>query len=115
MAKPTLSNSVISAPLAAPANLPGDHLPQFGHRMIGGKLLDLALDPGLRRYSTKIEERSRMSRCSSVLPGQSPPTALRCTPAADHVVGQDRGILLVGGDGGDDPAPWIASSAVGRT
>ncbi len=36
------------------------------------------------------------------MPGQSPPTALMCTPFADHVVMQHGGALLVGGDGGDD-------------
>jgi hypothetical protein len=39
-------------------------------------------DCGSNSTITRASRRRRMSACSSVLPGQSPPTALRCMPGS---------------------------------
>jgi hypothetical protein len=58
------------------------HAPQFVHRKVGRHLLDLALDAGLRLVLDEHARQRSTSGCSSVLPGESPPTALMCMPGS---------------------------------
>ncbi len=96
MAKPTESNRVICASAVRPEAVPA----MTCHSSITGwSGASCWISPSTRvwgGYSTKMSDRSRISRASSVLPGQSPPIALMCTPRANHVVVQDGGIVLVG-------------------
>ena len=65
---------------APPGCLALNNFPKLLNRIIIGQLLNFAFNPGLWMELNKISERKRISRCSSVLPGQSPPMALICTP-----------------------------------
>ena len=97
------SNSVTCVALSAPAPAAGEHPPELGDREVGRHLLDFALDAGLRRVFDEHRRRGRRtSGCSSVLPGQSPPTALMCMPGSIMSAVRMVALRLVGGDGGDD-------------
>ena len=55
----------------------GRHLPDLRHGVIRIKLLNVPLDarPG-RMFDEDVGSEQKTSRCSSVLPGQSPPVTL---------------------------------------
>ena len=65
--------------------------------MVGGKLLDLALDPGLRRVFDEDVGPQQDVAVQFGLAGAVAADRVDVHARADHVVGQDGGVLLVGG------------------
>src|ERR1700758_440539 len=67
---------------------PGARPARTSHSSVTGKSGDSCwISPAMRdcgsnSTTTRASGRRRMSACSSVLPGQSPPTAFRCIPGA---------------------------------
>jgi hypothetical protein len=79
-----------------------DHLPQLGHGMIVRKLLDLTLDTALGRVLDKDGRAQKHVWVQLGFAGAVAPNAVYMNTCSDEVVGQDGGILLVGGDRRDD-------------
>ncbi len=70
--------------------------------MIGRKLLDLALDPRLRRIFDIDRRPPEDIRVQLRLAGAIAADGVDVDAGADHVVGEDRCVGLVGGHRGDD-------------
>src|SRR5690606_8054316 len=78
------------------------HLPQLRHRMVGSELLDFAFDPRLRRKLNEYVGAQQYVPVQFGLAGAVAAHRIDVHAGTHHVVGEDRGILLVRSDGGDD-------------
>ena len=70
--------------------------------MIRIKLLDLPLDPSLRRIFDEDVGPAQDIGVKLRLAGAIAADGVDMHPGADKIVGQDRGVALIGGAGGDD-------------
>jgi hypothetical protein len=85
-----------------PGRKPGDEAPEFGDRIAAVHLLDLALDPGLRRIFDERIDAKQDVPVEFRLAAAVSPDRVDVNPRANHVVCQDRGELFVCGRSGDD-------------
>ena len=86
----------------ATLGLTGDHLPKLCDGVIGGELLNFALDAGLRGKFHK-DIRAMQDRFGQFgFAGAVASDGVDMHARADHIVGEDCRALFVGGAGGDD-------------